>query len=247
LLLWLLFLSLLPGAGLAAPTCDDSPGRTQVRMQTTLGEIEILLCDFDAPNSVANFLEYVNAGSYGTTGFIHRSVQEAGGIFVIQGGGFTVDPEGRIDEVPTQDPIALEMVGLENLRGTLAMARTSEPDSATSQWFINVQDNPFFDDAEQGYAVFGEVSAGLDVVDAIAAQEIWALNPGVFSELPLVSYPDDGSAHIPYLVSVSEIVNLPEPAAALQGLAATVALALLGRMRGDRRARGPASTERIMQ
>ena len=128
-----------------------------------------------------------------------------------------------IDSVTTRPPIDLELVGLENRRGTIAMARLGgDENSATSQWFINAQDNLQFD---TGYAVFGEVTQGMDVVDAMASQGIWSLNPGVLAEVPLVDYPDDGSSYLPYLVSVTDVINLPEPRAAIQGLAAVLSVA----------------------
>ena len=206
---------------LAAPECTASDQRPRGRMETTLGDIEILLCSVDVPATVSNFLQYVDEGAYTTTGFIHRSVQED--IFIVQGGGFFVANETFIDSVTTRPPIDLELVGLENRRGTIAMARLGgDENSATSQWFINAQDNLQFD---TGYAVFGEVTQGMDVVDAMASQGIWSLNPGVLAEVPLVDYPDDGSSYLPYLVSVTDVINLPEPRAAIQGLAAVLSVA----------------------
>ena len=208
---------------LAAPECTPSNSRPTVRMETTLGDIEILLCSADVPDTVANFLQYVNDGAYTNTGFLHRSVQED--IFIVQGGGFFISNEEFIDLVTTRDPIALELAGLENRRGTIAMARLGgDVNSATSQWFINAQDNLQFD---TGYAVFGEITQGMDVVDAMAAQGIWSLNAGVLAEVPLVAYPDDGSSYLPHLISVTDVINLPEPGAAMQGLAAVLALALV--------------------
>ena len=80
---------------------------------------------------------------------------------------------------------------------------------------------------DTGYAVFGEITQGMDVVDAMAAQGIWSLNAGVLAEVPLVAYPDDGSSYLPHLISVTDVINLPEPGAAMQGLAAVLALALV--------------------
>ena len=217
-------------AAFALPECTASSQRPRVRMETTLGDIELLLCSADVPTAVDNFLQYVNDGAYTTTGFVHRSVQD--GIFIVQGGGFHVVDQSFIGSVATRDPIALELVGLENLRGTIAMARTSALDSATSQWFINTQDNPQFD---SGYAVFGEVTQGMDIVDLIAAQGIWALNSGILAEVPLVAYPDDGSSYLPYLVSVTNVVNLPEPGAWTQAMAVLLTLAAYARHRRPRR------------
>ena len=212
---------------LGAPSCTAAPDRPTVRMVTSLGNIELLLCSADVPDTVNNFLQYVDEGAYTNTGFVHRSVQES--FFIVQGGGFFINSGTFIDAVTTRPPIDRELVGLENLRGTIAMARSSEPNSATSQWFINVQDNPVFD---SGYAVFGEVTVGMDVVDAMAAQTIWALNPSPLGETPLIDYPDDGvSSQLDYLVSVTDVVNLPEPGAQAQAGATVLALAWLAERR----------------
>ncbi len=141
----------------------DTPRITSefVRMQTSMGQIVLQLDAGNAPISVANFLSYVDKGFYDGTVF-HRVMRN----FMIQGGGFTPD----LVKKPTGPPITNEWRnGLKNTRGTIAMARTSRPDSATSQFFINVVDNPRLDMPERGaaYAVFGQVVAGMDVVDAI--------------------------------------------------------------------------------
>ena len=129
------------------------------------GVITIELDAEKAPKSAANFLAYVRSGHYDGTVF-HRVIPG----FMIQGGGFT--PE--MQQKPTRPPIALESRnGLSNLRGTVAMARTSVPDSATAQFFINTVDNPWLDQPRSpdghGYAVFGRVVTGLDVLDRIRA------------------------------------------------------------------------------
>ena len=138
-----------------------------VQLSLSQGTIELELDPVSAPVTVKNFLYYVNSGFYNNTIF-HRVIKD----FVIQGGGFAPGNPAPIAKAPTQPAIALESNnGLSNMRGTLAMARTSEPNSATSQFYINVVDNPSLDyksDAEPGYAVFGKVTAGLDVVDAIS-------------------------------------------------------------------------------
>jgi peptidyl-prolyl cis-trans isomerase A (cyclophilin A) len=135
----------------------------KVRLATSMGDIVVELEKDKAPKTVDNFVQYVKAGQYDGTVF-HRVIDN----FMIQGGGMTPD----MKEKPTRAPIALEnRSGLLNLRGTLAMARTNDPNSATAQFFINVQDNPFLDPANSrdgnGYAVFGKVVEGLDVVDKI--------------------------------------------------------------------------------
>jgi cyclophilin family peptidyl-prolyl cis-trans isomerase len=132
-----------------------------VVMETTKGTIEIELDSEKAEVTVLNFVSYVEDGFYNGTIF-HRVIQG----FMIQRGGFT--QEGT--EKPTKNPIALESDnGLKNLRDTIAMARTSVPDSATSQFFINLVDNEFLDrrPSYDGYAVFGKVVEGMDVVDTI--------------------------------------------------------------------------------
>ena len=152
----------------------------KVRLDTSLGEIVIELDAAKAPKSVANFVEYVKAGHYDGTIF-HRVIPN----FMIQGGGF--DPEMK--QKPTRGPIPLESKnGLTNVRGSVAMARTSVPDSATAQFFINLKDNAFLDSANTpdgtGYAVFGKVVSGMDVVD-----KIWAVptgNKGPYQNVPVM-------------------------------------------------------------
>ena len=134
-----------------------------IRFQTTHGDFTVELFDKEAPISVENFLKYVDDEHFDGTIF-HRIVPG----FVIQGGGLTPDFQPKT----TRAPIANEATnGLKNERGTLSMARTNEVNSATSQFFVNLSDNAFLDHskAQYGYAVFGRVTAGLDVVDKIAA------------------------------------------------------------------------------
>ena len=138
-----------------------------VLLSTSLGSISLELDPVKAPVTVNNFLNYVNGNFYNNTIF-HRVIAD----FVIQGGGYTPGSPNPTPKTATQPPIALESNnGLSNLRGTLAMARTSEPTSATSQFYINVVDNLSLDYKsveEPGYAVFGKVTAGMEVVDAIS-------------------------------------------------------------------------------
>ena len=135
----------------------------KVKLAASMGDIVIELDAAKAPKSVDNFLKYVQAGHYDGTVF-HRVIPN----FMIQGGGMTPD----MKEKATRPPIPLEAKnGLSNARGTVAMARTMDPNSATAQFFINVKDNAFLN-ADQardgnGYAVFGKVVAGMDVVDKI--------------------------------------------------------------------------------
>lgn len=137
----------------------------KVKMETSKGTIVIELYPDKAPKSVANFLNYVNNGTYDGTIF-HRVIKD----FMNQGGGFTPDYE----KVETNDPITNEADnGLKNLEFTVAMARTSDPHSATNQFFINTKDNDFLDHSGKtqrgwGYAVFGKVIEGQNVVGAIS-------------------------------------------------------------------------------
>ena len=134
-----------------------------VILETTKGTIEIELYPQQAPVTVANFLAYMNEGYYDGTVF-HRVMQG----FMIQGGGFT--PDGS--QKPTRDPIKLESNnGLKNDLAIVAMARTMVPDSATSQFFINVANNTFLNYApgNDGYAVFGKVTSGMSIVNSIVS------------------------------------------------------------------------------
>lgn len=145
-----------------------------VIIKTTAGDITVKLFEEDAPITVKNFLQYVDNGHYEGTIF-HRVIDG----FMIQGGGFTPD----FKQKQTGKPIKNEAGnGLKNKRGTLAMARTSVIDSATSQFFINVTDNAFLDHRDEspqgfGYCVFGEVVEGMDVVDKIKSVETGRRGP----------------------------------------------------------------------
>ena len=157
---------------LAAPLAAQAQ---KVKLSTTAGDIVVELDAAKAPKSVANFVQYVKAGHYTNTVF-HRVIDS----FMIQGGGMTAD----LAEKPTRAPIPLEAGnGLSNLRGTLAMARTGVPDSATAQFFINVVDNPRLDTAGGGYAVFGKVVEGMDVVDKIRMVPVG--NKGPYQNVPV--------------------------------------------------------------
>lgn len=158
----------------------------QVRFTLAQGTIDVELHPQQAPLSVRNFLGYVNGGFYDNT-LMHRVLR---GV-VVQGGGWTAGNPNPAPKPPTAKPIALESNnGLLNLRGSLAMARTSAPDSATSQYYFNVVDNPDFDyrsQAQPGYAVFGTVTAGLDVIDAIDLVPTRAVPALGLSHLPLTN------------------------------------------------------------
>nr|WP_133797209.1 peptidylprolyl isomerase [Prosthecobacter fusiformis] len=142
------------------PVSDTKP--VKIVMETNKGSIEIELDAAKAPLSVANFVKYVKKGHYTGTVF-HRVIP----AFMIQGGGFTADMQQKDTEAPIQNEAKN---GLKNVKGTLAMARTPNPHSASSQFFINLKDNSFLDYPGQdgwGYCVFGKVTKGMDVVEAI--------------------------------------------------------------------------------
>lgn len=163
----------MPAAAPAATTSAAAAPR--VTLKTNMGNIVIELNPAKAPKSVENFLQYVADKHYDGTVF-HRVIP----TFMIQGGGFTQE----LTMKPTRPPVANEADnGLSNLRGTVAMARTNDPNSATAQFFINVVDNRNLDHFSKdngqtwGYAVFGKVVSGMDVVDAIKGVERGAKGP----------------------------------------------------------------------
>lgn len=152
-------------AGGPLPTLADleSPNNTVVRLETNFGDIDFELFNADAPVTVANFLTYVNSGRLDNT-FFHRSAFTDSTPFVLQGGGFSIDDTAGITAVSTDPPIVKETTGRSNLQRTVAMARTSDLNSATSQFFINYNDNNFLDTSGGGYAVFARVIGGWNVV-----------------------------------------------------------------------------------
>ena len=166
-----------------APAAADKPAeaaKPRVSLKTNMGEIIVELEPAKAPKSVENFLQYVKEKHYDGTIF-HRVIP----TFMIQGGGYTAtgQPKG------TRSPVTNEADnGLPNLRGTIAMARTGEPHSATAQFFINTVDNAFLNHVSKengstwGYAVFGKVVSGLEVVDAI--KNVQTAPQGMFPNAP---------------------------------------------------------------
>ena len=168
----------LIAASLALTAIVAHAANPVVEFDTTAGTIKIELYPEAAPKTVANFLDYVRSGHYVGTQF-HRVIDG----FMIQGGGFTTD----FKQKPTKPPIAIESemsskAGLSNVPGTVAMARTGEPNSATSQFFINVNDNQRLNFKEAspqgyGYTVFGKVIEGMDVVNKIAKAPKGATGP----------------------------------------------------------------------
>ena len=151
-----------------------------VIIKTSKGDIKAELFEKEAPNTVKNFLQYVDDRHYNGTIF-HRVIEG----FMIQGGGFTKE----FSQKPTRAPVKNEAAnGLKNKRGTLAMARTSDVDSATAQFFINVVDNDFLDFRAPnpqgfGYCVFGKVTEGMDIVDAI--RSVKTGSRGMFQDVPV--------------------------------------------------------------
>ena len=167
---------LMTGASMGQENAVSHP---RVVMETSKGEIVLELYPDKAPLTVKNFLDYVDAGFYNGTIF-HRVIPG----FMLQGGGFTRDMQKK----PTQAPVKNEAYnGLKNDRGTIAMARTADPHSASSQFFINSVDNTFLNYKGQtpsgwGYAVFGSVIKGMETADAISKVETGAL--GRFRDVP---------------------------------------------------------------
>ncbi len=167
------------GSADAAPTATPK-ANPRVTLETSKGKIVLELYPDKAPKSVENFLQYVRSGFYDGVIF-HRVIPG----FMIQGGGFTAD----MTQKPTKASIPNEADnGLRNERGTIAMARTNDPNSASAQWFINVADNRSLDFKAKtvqgwGYAVFGKVVEGMDVADAIVA--VKTTTKGQFSDVPV--------------------------------------------------------------
>ena len=172
-----LFASLMLLTGSAV----EEPSPSHARIKTSMGDIDVELYTEEAPVTTANFIEYATSGYYDRLVF-HRVVADT----LIQGGGYTRSLYRR---PTTLDPIVNEATnGIKNERGTLAMARYADPDSATSQFFINLKDNPFLDRTgevykkDAGYAVFGKVVAGMEIADAIGMVETGPAEGEIFFE-----------------------------------------------------------------
>ena len=195
-MIWKTLLVVFMLCTLAVPSLAAAPSKNvkpvQVALTTSLGKIVLELDEKKAPKTVANFLGYVKKGHYNGLIF-HRVISG----FMIQGGGF----DEKMDEKPTGAPIHNEADnGLANLRGTISMARTNDPHSATAQFFINVVDNPMLDFKSKtrqgwGYAVFGKVVEGMDVVDKI--RMVPTGSEGIFQDVP----------QTPVIIEKTEIVN----------------------------------------
>lgn len=182
-------------------------GSTFVNFTTNYGVISIQLDDDTAPVTVANFLNYVNSDRLNSTFFHRRTNPVTEGISVVQGGGFRLDPLGS--SVTTDAPIALESTGRLNRANTISMARQSAPDSATSQFFLNVADNPGLDvpvsqsDPRVSYAAFGEIVAGVDVLQTINALSTRNAG-GAFTTLPV----RDGFPQTGGTITAADLVQL---------------------------------------
>lgn len=171
-------------AGFSSPAVQAQTAASRVLVKTSMGEITIELYPERSPVTVTNFLTYVEAKFYDGTVF-HRVIRN----FMIQGGGYTVDGTGAgqsLKQKPTRKPIILESQnGLRNDTGWVAMARTNNPNSATSQFFINTVDNDNLNYPRPdglGYAVFGKVVQGMDIVNKIRGAQTIGIGP--FSDVP---------------------------------------------------------------
>jgi cyclophilin family peptidyl-prolyl cis-trans isomerase len=212
-----------------------------VRFTSELGSYDVELCaepsaacPGDAPDTVANFLRYVDEDRYGTTGFIHRRATNPA---VIQGGGYRVmgEPPMMVATQTFPEPVPLEIdPALSNVRGTIAMARGAAEDSARSQWFVNLLDNTGLDGS---YAVFGTVVAGLDAVDALGAVPVYTDFCGPLTQhlcqLPLIGWSGVVGPEFPFenLVYVTSVERVPEAGPVATGIATLGALAGLARRR----------------
>jgi peptidyl-prolyl cis-trans isomerase A (cyclophilin A) len=204
---------------------DTAPASTFVHFDTNVASFDVELYDTAMPITVANFLSYVNAGSY-TSSIIHRSTTyNPADIQIVQGGGYYISAN-QLLSIPTNAPITLESGSVGNIRGTIAMARGAATNSATSQFYFNVQSNPALDG---NYAVFGNVvgAAGLAALDAIGAVPVYdctAQLGAAFGEMPLSAPSLDASS----LVMVNSVPE-PQPSAMILAVAGLAAVAFARR------------------
>jgi len=180
-----------------------------IRMETVLGNIDIELHPDAAPNTVTNFLNYMNSGAYNNS-FIHRNGVSEGQVFVVQGGGFKFGGN-QIFQIPPNPPVINEFL-LPNIRGTIAMAKLeNQPNSATSQWFFNVVDNTVpLDTQNGGFTVFGTVIAGMDVVDAMAELDkspSFVVGDNTVPVIFQINNQDFGFFDVPYLNDLPVILQ----------------------------------------
>ena len=179
ILIFLLSLTIASTYGASKIENNKHEDTTLIKIYTTQGEIELKLFDDKAPETTKNFILYAEAGKYNGTIF-HRVIKD----FMIQGGGHLPD----LSEIATESPVVNESNnGLSNKKGTIAMARTSDPHSATSQFFINLKDNDFLDKKNApdnyGYCVFGEVTNGIDIVEKIGESQTG--RNGMYDDVPM--------------------------------------------------------------
>ena len=179
ILIFLLSLTITSSYGASKIENNKHEDTTLIKIYTTQGEIELKLFDDKAPETTKNFILYAESGKYNGTIF-HRVIKD----FMIQGGGHLPD----LSEIATESPVVNESNnGLSNKKGTIAMARTSDPHSATSQFFINLKDNDFLDKKNApdnyGYCVFGEVTNGIDIVEKIGESQTG--RNGMYDDVPM--------------------------------------------------------------
>ena len=179
ILIFLLSFTITSSYGVSKIENNESEDTILIKIYTTQGEIELKLFDDKAPETTKNFIQYAEAGKYNGTIF-HRVIKD----FMIQGGGHLPD----LSEIATESPVVNESNnGLSNKKGTIAMARTSDPHSATSQFFINLKDNDFLDKKNApdnyGYCVFGEVTSGIDIVEKIGESQTG--RNGMYDDVPM--------------------------------------------------------------
>ena len=204
----------------------SAPAGTIVRFDTNVASFDVELYDTTMPVTVANFLSYVNAGSY-TSSIIHRSTTyNPSDIQIVQGGGYYIS-SNQLLSIPTNAPIILESGSVGNIRGTIAMARGAATNSATSQFYFNVQSNPALDG---NYAVFGNVvgATGLAALDAIGAVPVYdctAQLGSAFGEMPLTAPSLDATS----VVMVNSVVPVPEPSPLMLAAAGLAAAAFARR------------------
>ena len=179
ILIFLLTLTITSSYSASKIENNKDEDTTLIKIYTTQGEIELKLFDDKAPETTKNFILYAESGKYNGTIF-HRVIKD----FMIQGGGHLPD----LSEIATESPVVNESNNdLSNKKGTIAMARTSDPHSATSQFFINLKNNDFLDKKNApdnyGYCVFGEVTNGIDVVEKIG--EVQTGRNGMYDDVPM--------------------------------------------------------------
>ncbi|MDQ7048204.1 MAG: peptidylprolyl isomerase [Enterobacterales bacterium] len=178
-----------------------SPQATTIQLETNFGNIDINLYDNGTPNTVANFLTYINSGAYSQS-IVHRAVPG----FIIQGGGFSYTGTWPATAIAASPSVVNEPV-YSNVRGTIAMAKIGgQPDSATNQWFINLADNSAnLDGQNGGFTVFGQVTAGMEFVDQISSLTQYNKG-GAFASLPMQNYDGTSTPDATNLVIINSVL-----------------------------------------